>query len=62
MQYFKHRTECFDDYCYPCISKSNNKNCDLKYGYNWIKVLIYLYNAKTRNIILFKIGDEVVLT
>src|ERR671919_1176563 len=34
MEYFKDRTECFDDY-YPCNTK--NKNCDLQHVYNWIK-------------------------
>ena len=62
MQYFKDRTECFDDY-YPCINNNNNKqNCDLLHVYNWIKLFVYLYNAKIRNTILFKIGGEIVLT
>ena len=62
MQYFKDRTECFDDY-YPCINNNNNKqNCDLQHVYNWIKLFVYLYNAKMRNTILFKIGGEIVLT
>jgi putative transposase len=38
MQYFKDRTECFDDYS-SFISK---KNCDLQHVYNWIKLFIYL--------------------
>ena len=58
MQYFKDRTECFDDY-YPC---TKNNNCDLEHVYNWIKVYIYLYNAKVRNNFLFKIGGEVSLS
>ena len=57
MQYLKDRTESFDDY-YPF----NNKNCDLEHVYNWIKLFIYLYNAKIRYTILFKIGGEIVLT
>ena len=60
IQYFKDRTESFDDY-YPCIDKKE-KNCDLEHVYNWIKVFIYLYNAKIRNTILFKIGGEIVLS
>ncbi len=40
MQYFKDRTECFDDY-YPCTTKKNN--CDLSQVYNWIKLLIHLF-------------------
>jgi putative transposase len=58
MQYFKDRTECFDDY-YPC---TKNNNCDLEHVYNWIKVYIYLYNAKIRNNFLFKIRGEVSLS
>jgi putative transposase len=60
MQYFKDRTENFDDY-YPCVAKKNN--CDLQHVCNWIKLFIYLYNAKIRNTIQFKIdGGEIVLT
>ena len=59
MQYFKDRTECFDDY-YPC--NSNKQNCDLQHVYNWIKLFVYLYNAKIRNTILLDIGGEIVLT
>ena len=58
MEYFKDRTECFDDY-YPC---TKNKNCDLEHVYNWIKLFIYLYNAKIRNNFLFKIGGEMSLS
>ena len=58
MQYFKDRTESFDDY-YPC---NNKQNCDLEHVYNWIKLFIYLYNARIRNTIVFKIGGEIVLT
>jgi putative transposase len=50
MQYFKDRTECFDDY-YPCTTKKNN--CDLSHVYNWIKLFIYLYNTTIRNKIPF---------
>jgi putative transposase len=61
MQYFKDRTENFDDY-YPCC---NNKkiNCDLQHVYNWIKLFIYLYNTTIRNKIpFFMNGGEIVLT
>ena len=57
MQYFKDRTEFFDDY-YPC--NRNKKKCDLQHAYNWIKLFVYLYN-KNRNTILFKIGGEIIL-
>jgi len=36
MQYFKVRTESFDDY-YPF-----NSNCDLQHVYNWIKLFVYI--------------------
>jgi putative transposase len=49
MQYFKDRTESFDDY-YPC---TRNNNCDLEHVYNWIKLFIYLYNTTIRNKIPF---------
>jgi putative transposase len=57
-QYFKDRIESLDDY-YPC---NNRQNCDLEHVYNWIKLFVYLYNAKIRNTIQFKIGGEIVLT
>jgi len=56
MQYFKDRTECFDDY-YPCVKKSRN-NCELQHVYNWIKLFSYLYNSRIRSTILFRIGSE----
>ena len=53
MQYFKDRTESFDDY-YPCIVKKRKKNnCNLSHVYNWIKLFIYLYNITIRNKISF---------
>ncbi|HLN35654.1 MAG TPA: hypothetical protein VK250_10310 [Nitrososphaeraceae archaeon] len=59
MQYFKDRSECFDDY-YPCTK--NSIKCNLSHVCNWIKLFICLYNAKIRNNIVFKIGGEIVLT
>lgn len=59
IQYFKDRTESFDDY-YPCINKK--RNCDLHHAYNWIKLFGYLYNAKVRKQFLFNIGGEGMLT
>ncbi|MDR4512991.1 MAG: DDE-type integrase/transposase/recombinase [Nitrososphaeraceae archaeon] len=60
MQYFKDRTEGFDDY-YPC-TKNNGIKCDLHHVYNWMKLFVYLYNSKVRNIIFSKIGGEIPLT
>jgi putative transposase len=54
MQYFKDRTESFDDY-YPCTTKKNN--CDLQHVYNWIKLFIYLYNTTIRNKIPFLVNE-----
>ena len=36
VQYFKDRTESFDDY-YPC---NNKQSCDLTPLHNWLKLLI----------------------
>ncbi len=49
MQYFKDRTECFDDY-YTCkqSGKTEGEECNILHVYNWIKLFIYLYNAKIR--------------
>ena len=44
MQYFKDRTESFDDY-YPCV----NTNCDLVHVYNWIKSFVYFYYNKIKS-------------
>ena len=41
---------------------TKNNNRDLEHIYNWIRLFIYLYNSKIRNNILFKIGDEVMLS
>ena len=60
MQYFKDRTESFDDY-YPCNNKK--RNCDLLHVYNWIKLFIYLYNTTIRNKIPFLMnGGEFILS
>ncbi len=41
VQYFKDRTECFDDY-YPCNSKM--RNCNNGHVYNWIELFVSMYN------------------
>jgi putative transposase len=58
MQYFKDRTEGFDDY-YPCTKRIN---CDLSHVYNWIKLFIYAYNAKIKNIVPFLNGGKCTLS
>ena len=42
MQYFKDRTECFDDY-YPCIQKEENE-CNLLHVHNWMQFFVSMYN------------------
>ena len=41
-QYFKDRTESFDDY-YPCI----RNECNLLHGHNWIQFFVSMYNDTT---------------
>src|SRR5215207_6203285 len=53
MQYFKNRTEYFDDY-YPCTNNNQKKkNCDQEHVYNWLKLFIYFYSSESRNKISF---------
>jgi putative transposase len=39
MQYFKDRTECFDDY-YPCSNSSKRRDCNNSHVYNWIELFV----------------------
>ena len=41
-QYFKDRTENFDDY-YPCMQDE----CNLFHVYNWIQFFVSMYNDTT---------------
>ena len=41
-QYFKDRTESFDDY-YPCMQKEENE-CNLLHAHNWIQFFESMYN------------------
>ena len=43
-QYFKDRTESFDDY-YPCI----RNECNLLHVHNWIQFFVSLYNYTIAN-------------
>jgi len=56
-QYFKDRTECFDDY-HPCNRKSN---CDLKHAYNWISFFVLMYNNLKNNKYNTKLGGEEII-
>ena len=40
-QYFKDRTEGFDDY-YPCMQQKDE--CNLFHLYNWIQFFVFMYN------------------
>ena len=42
--------------------QGTNYNRDLEHVYNWIRLFIYLYNERIRNLILFKIGGEIDLS
>ena len=53
MQYFKDRTECFDDY-YPC---RKDDDCNMDHVYNWIELFVSMYNntvVTKNNLILIK--------
>ena len=41
VQYFKDRTECFDDYYYPC---RKYEDCNIDHVYNWIELFVLMYN------------------
>jgi putative transposase len=55
MQYFKDRTESFDDY-YPCKQQKDD-DCNIDHMYNWIELFVPLYNNTIRtknNLFLIK--------
>ena len=61
-QYFKDRTESFDDY-YPCIQDE----CNLFHVHNWIQFFISMYNDATSKKIYFineseERGEYILLT
>ncbi len=47
-QYFKERTESFDNY-YPCMQN----DCNLFHAYNWIQFFVSMYNNTTSKKIYF---------
>jgi hypothetical protein len=58
IQYFKVRTESFDDF-YPC---RQNDDCNIDHVYNWIELFVSTYNTTIvtkNNFILIK---EVLIT
>ena len=53
-QYFKDRTESFDDY-YPCMQDE----CNLFHVYNWIQFFVSMYNDKTfENYFINELNDR----
>ena len=58
MQYFKDRTESFDDY-YPC---KKDDDCNINHVYNWIELFVSLYNNTiTTKSNLFLIKEVLIL-
>ena len=55
-QYFKDRTESFDDY-YPCMEDE----CNLFHVYNWIQFFVSMYNDTTsnKNAFIIQLQEEV---
>ena len=55
IQYFKDRTESFDDY-YSCNSK--RRDCNNSHVYNWVELFVSMYNniivAKNNPILIIK--------
>ena len=53
-QYFKDRTESFDDY-YPCT----RNECYLFHVYNWIQFYVSMYNDTTfENYFIYELNDR----
>ena len=57
IQYFKDRTDSFDNY-YPC-NNSKRRDCDNDHVYNWIELFVSMYNntiiAKNNSIVIKEI-------
>jgi putative transposase len=47
IQYFKDRTENFDDY-YPCMK--SGRRCNLLHVYNWLGLFVFIHNAMISDI------------
>ena len=47
-QYFKDRTENFDDY-YPCMQQKEDSEYNLFHVYNWIQFFVSMYNYTITN-------------
>jgi putative transposase len=43
-QYFKYRTESFDDDYYPYRQQKDSDECNLFHVYNWIQFFVSIYN------------------
>jgi putative transposase len=60
IQYFKDRTENFDDY-YPC---TKSRLCNLSHVYKWLCLFVFMHNAMIANIkfsiLRYVIGGETI--
>lgn len=50
IEYFKDRTENFDDY-YPCIKRE----CNLSHVHNWTRLFVFMYNNAMKKGIKFRL-------
>jgi hypothetical protein len=62
-QYFKDRTESFDDY-YPCRLQKDNDECILFHVHNWIQFFVSMYNdtISNKNESIIQLQEEVSIT
>jgi putative transposase len=62
-QYFKDRTESFDDY-YPCRLQKDNDECILFHVHNWIQFFVSMYNdtISNKNEFIIQLQEEVSIT
>jgi putative transposase len=62
-QYFKDRTESFDDY-YPCRLQKDSDECILFHVHNWIQFFVSMYNdiISNKNESIIQLQEEVSIT
>jgi putative transposase len=62
-QYFKDRTESFDDY-YPCRLQKEGDECNLFHVHNWIQFFVSMYNdtISNKNEFIIQLQEEVNIT
>jgi putative transposase len=42
MEYVKDRTECFDDYYYPCL---RSELCNMLHVHKWLIFFVFMHNS-----------------